>query len=161
MTKEQKKAYKHSYYLKNKEHTAARSKAYREKNKEKLKIARQVYVEANREIIAEKAKKKAKTLDQIVLYASYGWKASLKYKYGLTGEQYYAMAEAQNHVCKICKEPAETKLFVDHDHKTGKVRGLLCQFCNFGLGSFLDNPELLENAKQYLYHSYSLVSGAS
>jgi hypothetical protein len=53
--------------------------------------------------------------------------------------------------CVICG--AEEKLVVDHDHVTGKVRGMLCNHCNCGLGHFRDSPMLLEFAAQYLYAS--------
>ena len=53
--------------------------------------------------------------------------------------------------CVICGA-AET-LVVDHDHKTGKIRGMLCNHCNRGLGHFRDDPMLLEFAAQYLYAS--------
>ena len=53
--------------------------------------------------------------------------------------------------CVIC-ESQET-LVVDHDHKTGKIRGMLCNHCNRGLGHFRDDPTLLEFAAQYLYAS--------
>jgi len=53
--------------------------------------------------------------------------------------------------CVICG--VEEKLVVDHNHKTGKIRGLLCNHCNRGLGHFRDDPTLLEFAAQYLYAS--------
>ncbi len=53
--------------------------------------------------------------------------------------------------CVICG--AEEKLVVDHDHKTGQIRGMLCNHCNRGLGHFKDDPMLLEFAAQYLYAS--------
>lgn len=60
----------------------------------------------------------------------------LKRKYNLTPEEYDNMLARQNGVCWICKaEPGGrwNKLFIDHDHKTGKVRGLLCHLCNMAL----------------------------
>jgi hypothetical protein len=64
-----------------------------------------------------------------------------------------ALAEikAATKECVICG--AEETLVVDHDHLTGKVRGLLCNHCNRGLGHFRDDPMLLEFAAQYLYAS--------
>jgi hypothetical protein len=51
--------------------------------------------------------------------------------------------------CVICGD-AEAKLVVDHDHKTGAIRGILCNHCNRGLGHFRDDPVLLEFARVYL-----------
>jgi len=53
--------------------------------------------------------------------------------------------------CVICGDSGE--LVVDHDHKSGNIRGLLCNHCNRGLGHFRDDPMLLEFAAQYLYAS--------
>jgi hypothetical protein len=53
--------------------------------------------------------------------------------------------------CVICGDTGA--LVVDHDHQTGKVRGMLCNHCNRGLGHFRDDPMLLEFAAQYLYAS--------
>jgi hypothetical protein len=53
--------------------------------------------------------------------------------------------------CVICGDSG--KLVVDHSHQTGKVRGMLCNHCNRGLGHFRDDPMLLEFAAQYLYAS--------
>ncbi len=59
--------------------------------------------------------------------------------------------KATTHQCVICGDT--TKLVVDHDHTTGKIRGMLCGHCNRGLGHFRDDPTLLELAAQYLYAS--------
>lgn len=70
----------------------------------------------------------------------------------MTMTSFQAMLKAQDGVCAICKEtcPTQRRLSVDHDHKTGKIRGLLCARCNFGLGSFRDRPALLRGAEVYL-----------
>lgn len=77
--------------------------------------------------------------------------------YGITTEQYNRFMILQQNRCKICKMPetvikhGETCfLSVDHDHKTGRVRGLLCSKCNTGLGFFGDDVLNLQNAAQYI-----------
>lgn len=71
----------------------------------------------------------------------------LKERYNLTKDEFNEMLDAQNGICLICPNPASV---VDHDHKTNKVRGLLCSKCNLGIGYFQDNPELLVKAAEYL-----------
>lgn len=75
-----------------------------------------------------------------------------KTKYGLNAEEYYNMFESQNNKCAICGEEFSdsNKAFVDHCHKTNKVRGLLCTRCNSLLGMAKDNIETLQNAIKYL-----------
>lgn len=79
---------------------------------------------------------------------------SLKSMYGITPQEYDALYAAQQGRCKICgvdeAKASRGKLFVDHHHLTGAVRGLLCHHCNAGLGLFRDSPELLDAAKTYL-----------
>lgn len=83
---------------------------------------------------------------------------NLKKSYGITLQQYEAMGEAQQWSCAICggKEATKDKdggprmMPVDHDHKTGKVRALLCTQCNRGLGMFTDNIKKLKAAADYL-----------
>jgi hypothetical protein len=67
------------------------------------------------------------------------------------------MLAAQNGGCAICSRPETAvingkvmELAVDHDHKTGKVRALLCSTCNTSLGGFQDSPALLQKAIEYL-----------
>lgn len=75
----------------------------------------------------------------------------LKRKYGISLEDYEAMFADQGGVCKICKTSDED-LVVDHCHETDIVRGLLCNSCNWGLGNFKDNVDLLRSAEEYLLH---------
>lgn len=78
----------------------------------------------------------------------------LKWRYGLSIEEYKSMYDNQNGCCAICKIPKElgTKkgLFIDHNHITLKIRGLLCSTCNSGLGKFKDDVNLLKKAIEYL-----------
>lgn len=78
-------------------------------------------------------------------------------EYGITVEQYNAMEVQQGGVCAICKQPetqerngVEYRLAVDHCHKTGKVRGLLCFKCNSAMGSFEKRDVPLANVEKYL-----------
>ncbi len=71
--------------------------------------------------------------------------------YGLSAKEYIEKITAQNNLCAICGDKKEGKvLCVDHDHKTGKVRGLLCGNCNIGLGNLKDNIQILQSAIEYL-----------
>lgn len=72
--------------------------------------------------------------------------------YGLSVEEFNEMISAQGNRCAICgkKEPYKRVLSIDHDHQTGKVRGLLCTRCNTVLGMLNDNIELLNKMEEYL-----------
>lgn len=83
-----------------------------------------------------------------------GW---LRRTYNITLEEYQKIFDAQNGVCYICKQPETCRakngiknLAVDHCHKTGKVRGLLCTNCNKTLGNVKDNIGLLQKMVAYL-----------
>jgi len=77
----------------------------------------------------------------------------LQREYNITLAEYDKMLEAQGGGCWICgKTPEENgmRLAVDHNHKTGRVRGILCSFCNTALGKFDDSVGLLARAIEYL-----------
>ncbi len=77
-------------------------------------------------------------------------KRYLAKKYGITYEDYDNIFSAQNGLCKICLKSSEKMLVIDHDHDTGKVRGLLCSKCNVGLGCFMDDRVAMRRAILYL-----------
>jgi hypothetical protein len=82
----------------------------------------------------------------------------LKYKYGLSIEEYEAALQKQAGVCAICgcmetekhQNGTVKKLNVDHNHETGQVRGLLCSRCNRVIGYTKENKELLKSIVDYL-----------
>ena len=73
--------------------------------------------------------------------------AQLRSRYGIGIDEYEAKVAIQNGTCAICSNPAKC---VDHDHATGKVRGILCAGCNRALGFMFDNPALLHRGAEYL-----------
>ena len=78
-------------------------------------------------------------------------KRDLWNKYQLTQEDWDGMYSKQQGLCALCLKSLDgIKVCVDHDHKTGRVRGLLCNDCNHGLGKFRDDPETLIRAANYL-----------
>ena len=87
----------------------------------------------------------------------------LYFRYGIRLSDYEELFEKQGGVCAICGKPETKKqarkaggektldsLQVDHDHITGKIRGLLCWKCNVGIVKLLDNKDLVEKAADYL-----------
>lgn len=106
--------------------------------------ARLKYREANKERFAEVSRRKA-----------------LKFKYGISLEEYEAILEKQGHSCAICKTkengvPGKRRSWnwsVDHCHASGRIRGLLCNQCNRGLGMLGDTVESLQKALDYLKKS--------
>jgi hypothetical protein len=154
--KEQKAAYDKEYYIKNKDTISARVAIWQEDNKEKRFAQLKVYREKNKEVIkkyyennkeqitAKNKEWRKKNKEQQAAY----WR---KKKYGLLPEDYDAMLEEQDNKCKICLvEFINVTPNIDHCHITNKVRGILCGFCNRGLGIFKDNTKLLTKAVKYL-----------
>lgn len=80
----------------------------------------------------------------------------LKTNHGITEEQFVEMLLVQGGKCAICGDASPKKtgksapFVVDHEHKTGKIRGILCNLCNMGIGLLRDNPEIARLAAFYL-----------
>jgi hypothetical protein len=78
----------------------------------------------------------------------------MRSRHRITEQEYYEMHEAQKGLCAICGRPElksmKSMLCVDHNHRTGEIRGLLCNNCNLGIGYLEDNPEYLFKAIEYL-----------
>jgi len=82
----------------------------------------------------------------------YNWKLKLKVAYGITESDYYSMFNAQGRACAICRISPDRPagLHVDHDHATGRVRGLLCNSCNTAIGLLRDDVGRMKSAIQYI-----------
>lgn len=142
----------------------AQRKRWYEKNKEGVKErARKHYADNRNKRLAELRRQYAENPDRFKVNSK-EWKRlnpervkllakrrGLK-MYGLTLDTYEAMLDAQNGVCKICFRGNKDgrALAVDHNHATGKVRGLLCDRCNRGIGFLRDCAENLARAAAYL-----------
>lgn len=93
-------------------------------------------------------------------YLAYQRDRHLQVKYGLTLSQYDAMLNAQGGGCAICgrsPQVGKKSMPVDHCHRTGTVRGVLCDPCNRALEGFQDSPEILRSAISYLARAQALI----
>jgi hypothetical protein len=137
-----------SYYQKNKSKILVKQRAYQERNKDRIKERRKRYRTANND----------KIVAYRLLYAPTQKKLDNRKrikKYNITPNEYDVMCNKQSGLCAICnkenyKKGRKIELCVDHDHVTGKVRGLLCHRCNHMLGLSRDNAGVLRDAIEYL-----------
>lgn len=142
------KAIKKRWYARNKEKVHAERRAYRDANRQKLDAAKRAWEKANPEMVAmQAARKRLKSMNAKI-------NIGLRHHYDVTLGAYEEILRLQGGVCAICNGRPSTKrssrLFVDHDHKTGRVRALLCYRCNAGLGYFLESPANFRRAIAYL-----------
>lgn len=145
--KEAAKAYHRKRYLENREEFLILAKENYRKNTERVKKQAVSWKRKNPEkVLISQRKWKKRNPDKLLAY-------KLRFKFGITIEEYRKMFEKQENRCAICWRGGETitkKLDVDHNHKTGKVRGLLCGDCNRAIGLFKDDIYRLSNAISYL-----------
>ena len=89
------------------------------------------------------------------LRSSADWKRGIKTRYNMDSPEYERILLSQNYSCAICgKHLSEggRNFCIDHDHVTGKNRGLLCTNCNVALGLLKDDPQIISKALEYLNH---------
>jgi len=123
---------------------------YEAKHKEKLLERRRKYYRDHRVHLVEKSREWARANPEKKKFNMF--MAGLR-RHNVTLDQYHAMLEQQGELCAICRsvlQPMHKETHIDHDHATGKVRGLLCGACNLGLGKFKDNPAALRAAAAYV-----------
>jgi hypothetical protein len=130
-SKEEQVSYWQTYHLKNRDRILANKKKRYAENRDKINEHRRLNKNPEKILFQQRHR-----------------------KYGITKEQFYDLLSKQGDCCAICgsSEPvgSSSQWKVDHDHVTGKVRGLLCNTCNVGLGMFRDDSELLKTASKYL-----------
>jgi len=128
------KEYNHNYYVKNKDHLRELNQKWRQENAERDAIMHRNNYDRDPSVAKQRA-----------------FHHRLKKSYRMEPEEYEAMVKLQNGACAICGRTEEKRrLSVDHCHQTGKVRGLLCNTCNAGLGNFRDAIAHLQAAIRYL-----------
>lgn len=117
----------------------------RENYKKNSHLWKEAYIRRKKDGIIAKYKESAKSRIREL-----GHIHRLK-SYNLTLSEYNKMCESQKNLCAICLNISQKKrLAVDHNHETGKIRGLLCEACNQTLGKMKENPETLRRAATYL-----------
>ena len=120
--------YRHEYYLKNKKKENAQSRNWAKKNPKRYKLITK--------------------------------RSHLKIRYGISLENFNLILKNQNYKCAICQSKLNLEgqgaksCSIDHDHQTGKIRGLLCHSCNSILGSSKEEYKILEAASKYLKEWY-------
>jgi 5-methylcytosine-specific restriction endonuclease McrA len=145
---ESQKLYHRQWYLGNKKQVKEKAKEYRQNHPEQIKLYQKEYRKNNPEKL-RKSKKEWNDAHKEEM-KEYQKIYNLKSNYGISVEEYENLLAKQNGKCAICGNLFVKTPYVDHDHITGKVRGLLCHQCNSGLGYFKDNLELLNKAVNYL-----------
>lgn len=132
-------------YQLNREKFLAKAKKWQKNNPEKVKETRKNWQKNNPNYKKDYFKKNPeKAKEQI--FKSLMWRSKVK----MTYTEFKEMLKGQNGKCVICGKVDRRRLSVDHCHKTGKVRGLLCHSCNVALGLFKDDIKLLKKAIIYL-----------
>ena len=123
----------HKWYLENKDAVRKQTKRWTSKNKSRYNEYRRKWESDNRE--------------------KSGWAREIRVDFNITVEQYYKIFTKQAGCCAICgisQKDLKSRLAIDHNHKTGTIRGLLCFNCNTSLGKWGDDSVIVKKALDYL-----------
>lgn len=129
------------------------NKEWRARNKEKMALKAREYYHQNAN------KRAAYNVQWLKDHPEQALNTRLMRDYGITLEAFNAMMEQQNEQCAICKTALQSSgnmknTNIDHCHKDGHVRGILCGSCNRALGLFQDDVDVLQSAINYLSHGW-------
>ena len=116
----------------------------------RIKLKRKTNIEWVR---AERIKSKEYRINNSEQFKKTIRNSTLKKKYGINIEQYNEIFKNQGYVCAICgsdKPRGYGRMCVDHNHLTGKIRGILCQPCNTSIGKMMENPNLIRKLALYV-----------
>jgi len=168
-------AYFRKRYLKNKTRIKEINKKWASKNKEKIKAIKKRYRIKNKEKIRKDGRKYYRKHKKQYYQYRKKWRKNnpqkikeekLRLKFKMSIEDYNNLLKNQNNRCGICNEKFDLKNYnkpnypnVDHCHKTGKIRGILCSRCNSGLGSFHDDQSVLDSAVLWLKNKIVPIGG--
>jgi hypothetical protein len=128
------RAYRAKHYAANPEKYCAISREWCKRNPERRNSTKRNWYRQNKRHHAATVRKRA---------------------YGISSEEYNQLTASQDNACAICEKPWSGRVCVDHDHKTGRVRGLLCIKCNAVLGMSNDSFRVLFSAIRYLQKNSS------
>jgi hypothetical protein len=145
---EKKRAYNREYWERTRDVQLTRMRRWREANKEKLKADKRAWYDANKERAIRNSKAwRAANPEKTRVFRRRG---RLKKRYKITEQHVQKLLKRQGYKCAICRTAFRGVPCVDHNHETGAIRGLLCDPCNLGLGSFKDDPVRLKAAAKYV-----------
>lgn len=140
------------YYQQNREEVLARARTRPKdgRDREKRKAWRKKVYAENREAIKEQRKVFRKNNPELV--KAYARRSTLKRRYGLTEGEYHSMLAGQDNACAICESKFDGERIpaVDHCHRTGKVRAILCRSCNSAIALLGEDPKRMSRAIEYV-----------
>lgn len=165
------RAYQREWYAANRDRIREKNRAYYVAHRDEINARAASYRQANLERIRAYDRRRGKTAKRQCQQAASGenrvqrrevwrrhyeaneerfWERNAFRRYGLTKGDYEVLLEAQGGVCTICGGTGKSRLAVDHDHVTGRIRGLLCSECNTGIGKLREDPEIISRALAYI-----------